>query len=224
MTKLKNFFKQNLRLVLVVLCGVLAVAGILVLVLGGNGSEQWLKIVFTAFGVVLIVLGCSLLLMAIFLGESEKANFFLYDGKKKLNIPLEDLDFARIDKKMTMVMMKLTSNASEAWTTNVFMEDNEVFDGDAAFVPLVAYKMLYDLCEHPNESTWNLYLMADESIIDALVSALELNGDHDLGDAFRFLHKNAAGSYERTAKFLSDNKKYIQNKMVKYVKANINRF
>ena len=224
MTNLKNFFKQNLRLVLVVLCGALVVAGILVLVLGGADSEGWLKIVFTSFGIVLIVLGCSLLLMAAALGESEKANFFLYDSKKKINIPVDELDFAKVDKKMTMVMMELSSSVSEAWTTNVFVEDNEVFDGDDAFVPLVAYKMLYDLCEHPNESTWNLYLMADASIIDALVAALELNGDNDLGDALRFLHKNAAGSYERTAKFLVDNKKYIQNKMVKYVKANINRF
>lgn len=224
MTKLRNFFRQNLRLVLVVLCGVLAAAGILVLVLGGGDSEGWLKIVFMIFGVVLIVLGCSVLVMAVALGESEKANFFLYDSKKKVNIPVEELDFTKIDKKMTVVMMQLSSSVSEVWTTNIFAEDNEVFNGDDAFVPLVAYKILYDLCEHSNESIWNLYLMADSSVIDALVAALELNGDNDLGDAFRFLHKNAAGSYDRTAKFLSDNKKYIQNKMVKYVKANINRF
>ena len=97
-------------------------------------------------------------------------------------------------------------------------------NGDDSFVPLVAYKILYDLSERSNESIWNLYLMADESIIDTIVGALELNEDAELAKAFKFLHSNAGGDYERTEKFLSDNRKYIQTKMVKYVKSNIDRF
>ena len=75
-----------------------------------------------------------------------------------------------------------------------------------------------------NEGVWNLYLMADSSIIDSIAAAIELNGDEELANAFRFLHENAAGSFDRTERFLADNKKYIQAKMVKYVKANIDRF
>jgi hypothetical protein len=125
---------------------------------------------------------------------------------------------------MTFVMTQLAENASEVWTGDVFDENNEVYGGDNTFVPLVAYKILYDLGDRGNESIWSLYLMADGEKIDAIVSALELNGDNELGKAFKFLHENAAGSYERTEKFLIDNKKYIQNKMVKYVKANIDKF
>jgi hypothetical protein len=224
MTNLRNFFKQNLRLVLVVLCGFLTVWGVLTLVLGGGDSEGWLKAVFIIFGIVLILLGCTVLLMAAALGQSEKANFFLYDSKKKANVPLEELDFARVDRKMMKVMTRISSNASEVWTGNVFDRYDEEFADNDAYRPLVAYKILYDLGEHSNESVWNLYLLADPAIIDAIVASLEENGDTDLGDAFKFLYKNANGSYERTAKFLEDNKKYICNKMVKYVKANISRF
>ena len=224
MEKIKNFVKQNLLIILFALCGVLVVSGILVIVFGGGGAEGWLRGLFTAFGIVLILLGCSLVFMAAIVGESEDANFFLYDSKRNVNIPVEELDFAKVNKKMTYVMTKLANNASEVWTGNVFDENNEVYGGETTFVPLVAYKILYDLSDRANESIWNLYLEADASIIESIVAALELNEDNDLGKAFKFLHENAAGSYERTEKFLTDNKKYIQNKMVKYVKANIEKF
>ena len=224
MTKLKNFFSQNLRLILAVLSGVFVISGILVVAFGGGDSEGWLKAVIIVFGVTLILIGCTILAMAAAFGNGEKANFFLYDSKRKANVSIDELDFARVDKKMMKIMTKVASNASEVWTNNVFDRYDEVFEGDDAFKPLIAYKIIYDLGEHSNESVWNLFLLADASIIDSLVAALEENDDHDLGDAFKFLHKNSAGSYERTAKFLEDNRKYIQNKMVKYVKSNINRF
>ena len=224
MESVKNFVKQNLRLILVILCGVLVLTGILVFIFGAAPNTGLLQVAFIAFGIVLILLGCALIFLAAVLGESEEANFFLYDSKRNVNVPVEELDFARVNKKMTFVMTKLASNASEVWTTDVFAEDNEVFCGETTYVPLVAYKILYDLGDRANESIWNLYLAADPSIIDSIVAALELNGDNDLGKAFKFLHENSAGSYERTEKFLVDNRKYIQNKMVKYVKANIEKF
>lgn len=224
MESVKNFIKQNLRLILVILCGVLVLTGILVFIFGAGGSTGLLKAAFIVFGIVLILLGCALVFLAAVLGESEEANFFLYDNKRNVNIPVEELDFARVNKKMTFVMTKLASSASEVWTTDVFAEDNEVFCGETTYVPLVAYKILYDLGDRANENIWNLYLAADASIIDSIVAALELNGDNDLGKAFKFLHENSAGNYERTEKFLADNRKYIQNKMVKYVKTNIEKF
>lgn len=224
MEAVKNFFKQNLRLILLVLCGLLVLAGILVFVFGAGSTTGFLMAAFIAFGIVLILLGCAFLVLAMVIGENENANFFLFDSKRNVNIPVEELDFARVNKKMTFVMTQLAENASEVWTGNVFAEDKEVYGGENTFVPLVAYKILYDLSDRGNESIWNLYLMADPEIIDSIASALELNDDHELGKAFKFLHENAAGSYERTEKFLSDNKKYIQNKMVKYVKTNIDKF
>ena len=155
----------------------------------------------------------------------QDGNFFLYDQNTKSNVSLDDLDFDRINKKMVYVMSRLSSSASKVWTENVFEGDNEVFaDGDRRFAPLVAYKILFDLSERANEGVWNLYLMADASIIESIASALEINDDEELAKAFRFLHENASGSYERTEKFLADNKKYIQAKMVKYVKVNIDQF
>ncbi len=225
MNGIKAFVKQNLQVILFVLCGLLAVAGILTFVLGAGESEGALMVLFVILGIVLILLGIALALFAFVVGSAEKANFFLYDAKLKSNLPVDELNFELINKKMTFVMTRLTSTASKVWTENVFENGNEVFeDGDDRFVPLVAYKIIYDLSERANEGVWNLYLMADSSIIDAIASALELNSDDELANAFRYLHENAGGDFERTEKFLLDNRKYIQAKMVKYVKANIDRF
>ncbi len=225
MNGIKAFVKQNLQVILFILCGLLAVAGILTFVLGAGESEGAVKVLFIILGIVLILLGVSLALFAFVVGSAEKANFFLYDSKLKSNLPIDELNFELINKKMTFVMTKLTPTASKVWTENVFDNGNEVFeDGDDRFVPLVAYKIIYDLSERANEGVWNLYLMADGDIIDAIASALELNGDEELANAFRYLHENANGDFERTEKFLLDNRKYIQAKMVKYVKANIDRF
>ena len=225
MNNLKSFVKQNAQIILFVLCGLLVLAGILVFIFGAADSEGILNVMFILFGIVLVLLGLSLAVFAVVLGSGEKANFFLYDSKQRSNLPVEELNFDIINKKMTFVMANLTSSASKVWTENVFESENEIFEnGDDSFVPLVAYKILYDLSERSNESIWNLYLMADESIIDTIVGALELNEDTELAKAFKFLHSNAGGDYERTEKFLADNRKYIQTKMVKYVKANIERF
>ena len=220
-----QFLRQNLQIILFALCGVLALAGVLTVVFGAIGSEGFLCALIIILGVVLVLLGLSFAFLAFLLGSAEEANFFLYDNKLKSNRTLDELDFDTINKKMTYVMTKLTSSASKVWTENVFENEGEIFgDGDDKFVPLVGYKILYDLSERSNEGVWNLYLMADPKIIDAIASAIELNGDGELANAFRYLHTNAQGSYERTEKFLADNRKYIQAKMVKYVKANIDRF
>ncbi len=225
MNGIKSFVKQNLQLILFALCGVLAVLGVLVFVFGAGDSDGALKVIFILLGIVAILLGAALAVLALVIGSAEKANFFLYDQKLKSNISPDELNFDIVNKKMTFVMTKLTSNASKVWTENVFDSDNEIFsDGDDSFVPLVAYKILYDLSERANESIWNLYLMADSEIIDAIASAIELNEDGELAKAFKYLHENASGSFERTEKFLADNRKYIQSKMVKYVKANIDKF
>ena len=225
MNGLKSFLKRNLQVVLLSLCGLLTILGILTFVLFAGQSEGALKALLIVLGIVLILAAICLALLALVTGSAEKANFFLYDSKLKANRPLDELSFEVINNKMTFVMSKLTSTASKVWTQNVFEEESDVFaDNDDRFVPLIAYKIIYDLSERANEGVWNLYLMADKSIIDAIASALELNRDGELANAFRYLHENAAGSFERTEKFLADNKKYIQTKMVKYVKANIERF
>lgn len=225
MNGVKSFLKRNLQVVLFSACGLLTILGILTLVLFAGQTEGAMAALLIILGIVLILAAIAVALLALVTGTAEKANFFLYDSKLKANRAVDELNFEVINNKMTFVMSQLTPTASKVWTQNVFETESDVFaDGDDRFVPLIAYKIIYDLSERANEGVWNLYLMADKSIIDAIAAALELNRDGELANAFRYLHENAGGSFERTEKFLADNRKYIQTKMVKYVKSNIERF
>lgn len=225
MNEIKRFIKQNLQIILFIWCGVFAVGGILTFIFGAGDTTGFLKVMFVIFGILMILLAIAFAVLALVVGSGEKANFFLYDSKLKANIPVDELGFDAVNKKMTFVMTNLTSSASKVWTENVFEMESEIFEnGDDSFVPLVAYKILYDLMDRSNEAIWQLYLDADKDIIDTIAAALEHNDDVEFANAIKFLHENADGNYERTAKFLTDNKKYIQTKMVKYVKTNIDRF
>jgi hypothetical protein len=171
------------------------------------------------------LIGCALVFYASLIAKDEQANFFLYDVKRKQNIPVEELNFDRVNRQMTVIMANLVDSDAKIWSCNVFVEKHEeIYDEDGALVPLVAYKILYDLCDRASEAVWNLYLSASPEIVNSIVSALNQNDDSELGKVFKYLHESANGSYERTERFLRDNKSYIQNKMVKYVKANIEKF
>ena len=225
MNEIKRFIKRNLQIILFVLCGVFAVGGILTFIFGAGDTTEFLQVMFIIFGALMILLSIALALLAFVVGSGEKANFFLYDSKLKANIPVDELSFEAVNKKMTFVMANLTTSASKVWTENVFEMESEIFEGeDDSFVPLVAYTILYYIIDRSNEAIWQLYLDASSEIIDTIASALELNDDCEFANAIKFLHENAEGNHERTAKFLADNRKYIQTKMVKYVKNNIDRF
>ncbi len=224
MKTIKDFVKRNLQLILYIMCGVLVLSGIAITVFGGRQVGGFVGVMLTLFGIVLVAIGAALAFLACVAETDEPANYFLYDSKTKTNISLEELDFDTVNHKMTVVMADLVSSAAKVWTENVFETRKEVFETDGVYVPLVAYKMLYDLADRADESIWTLYLMAPTTLIDSIADALAINADTQMGDAFKILHKKADGSYERTEKFLTDNKKYIQNKMLKYVKNNINKF
>ncbi len=222
--KLIEFLKRNLRLILYIACAVLVLTGILVIVFTAGRSEGFLGFAFMALGVVTIAIGCSLAFFSNVVKTTEPANFFLYDSKRRTNIRLEELTFDIVNKKMTLVMADLAESSAKAWTENLFEAKKDVFESDPEYLPLVAYKMLYDLADRSDETVWALYLSAPVSLVDAIVKALEANEDDQMGEAFKILYQKADGSYERTQKFLTDNQKYIQNKMLKYIKANIEKF
>jgi hypothetical protein len=224
MEKIKSFIKQNLRLILAISCGVLVVVGILVFIFLAGDSDGWLKGVFIAFGIVIILIGCVLLMLAALFGEAEKANFFLYDSKKKANIPLDELDFNLINRKMTYVMTTLASSAAAAWKENVFSEDKDVFaDGDDAFVPLVAYKMLYGLAEKDVEAGWNCLENSSEETIKFICDALSANGDTEF--AQRVATVTARPMNIKAARdYLVKCKEYMRKRMHMYVVNNIDLF
>lgn len=216
--------KKNLPLILLILGGLSIVAGILVMIFGAGGNEGAIKALFVIFAILLMLLGCVVIYLTTILDGSPRPNFFLYDKAVGRNIFVDELTFERVNKRMTTFMAKLASNAREVWAKDVVGSDNELFGEGDVYRPLAAYKAVYDLIDRGSAQMWKSYLDADDDVIVSIADALAMNGDIELGKALRFLHKKAEGDYTKTEKFLSDNKNYLEKKMMSYVKNNIDKF
>ena len=219
-----NNLKKKLPLIFLILGGLLILGGVLMLIFGAGDSFGFLKVMFIITSIVMILLGCTCIYFVSTLTVKADPNFFLYETSTKTNMPIEELTFEHVNRKMTYFMSHVAKNAREVWEVDVVGSENEIFGDENQFRPLAAYKVIFDLEDRGNETMWALYLGASDEIIVSIVDALALGGDVELGKAIRQLHKNAEGDAEKTQKFLSDNKVYIQKKMLKYVKANIEKF
>ncbi len=219
-----NNMKKKLPLIFFILGGILILGGMLMLIFGASGSQGFLRVMFIITSVIMIMLGGVCIYFVSTISGKVDPNFFLYETATKTNMPLEDLSFDHVNRKMTYFMSHLANNAREIWEKDVVGSENEIFGEDNQFRPLAAYKVLFDLIDRGNDTVWQLYLSASEDIIVSISDALTVGGDAELAKAIRHLHKNSEGDAEKTRKFLSDNKLYIQKKMLKYVKQNIEKF
>ena len=219
-----NSLKKKLPLVFLILGGLLILGGILVMIFGGGSSDGFLKVMFIITGVVMVLLGGTCIYFASTISGKVDPNFFLYETSTKTNMPIEELTFDHVNRKMTYFMSRVATNAREVWEKDVVGSDNELFGEDNQFRPLAAYKVLFDLIDRGNDVVWQLYLDSPEEIVNSIADALTLGEDAELGKAIKHLHNNSEGDVEKTRKFLSDNKLYIQKKMLKYVKQNIEKF
>ena len=219
-----NNLKKKLPLIFLILGGLLILGGILMLIFGAGDSFGFLKVMFVITSVIMILLGAVCLYFVSTISGKVDPNFFLYETSTKTNMPIDDLTFDHVNRKMTYFMSRIANNAREVWERDVVGSENEIFGEDNQFRPLAAYKALFDLVDRGNDTVWNLYLNASDEIIVSIVDALVACDDAELGKAVRHLHKTAEGDAEKTKKFLTDNKLYIQKKMLKYVKQNIEKF
>ncbi len=219
-----NNLKKKMPLIFLILGGLLILGGILMLIFGAGDSFGFLKVMFIITSVVMILLGCVCIYFVSTISGKVDPNFFLYETGTRTNMPLEELSFDHVNRKMTYFMSHVAKNAREVWERDVVGSENEIFGEDNQFRPLAAYKVLFDLIDRGNDTIWQLYLNASDDIIVSISDALTSGGDADLGKAIRHLHRTAEGDAEKTKKFLSDNKLYVQKKMVKYVKQNIEKF
>jgi RsiW-degrading membrane proteinase PrsW (M82 family) len=68
MNDVKRFVKQNLQIILFVLCGLFVIGGVLTFVFGGAESRGFLQIMFIIFGILLILLAAAFALLALVVG------------------------------------------------------------------------------------------------------------------------------------------------------------
>lgn len=217
---------KNTAIVLLVLAGVLILGGIALLLFLVPGAATFFKICLIVISILFILMGLGLLYV-LYLGRDNNPNFFLYDTKTQRNIPVEDLGFDRVNSRMSYFLTTLSTSQEKLWGDNV-LSDNDAgrFGVGDVYRPLTAYKMLYDLTEIDRPEGWALFLCATPSAIDALLDALEENGEEAMSKALYHAYNSASGrdDIEWLRDFLLGNAKYIRRRMLGYVQKNIEWF
>lgn len=183
------------------------------------------KRVLSLICAILMLLLSFLIGIYLWLSRDTYPNFFLYDRKKKKNIPVDKLKFSIISERMTFLCTRISDSPEQLWKGDVLLNENEKFGYRSVYKPLVAYKMLYDLGEQgPDSGYWNYLKTAPQENLNAIYEALERAGEKKMVEAFRMILERSGDDYAKVKEFLRKNLGYIRSRMVSYVVKHIEYF
>ena len=220
---------MNLKKMLPVIMGIVGViflvAAILLFAIAVPNADATYKSVLSVICAILLLILAGLCGLYLWLSRDVYPNFFLWDRKKKKNIPVEKLKFQRVSECMTFLIWQLADSPEALWQGDVLLHEDDKFGYRSVYKPLVAYKMLYDLGEQGTDSGyWKFFREAPESNINALCEALLRVGEKKMVEAFRYVLAQNPKDNTKVKEFLSKNLGYIRSKMVGYVVKHIELF
>jgi hypothetical protein len=137
-------------------------------------------------------------------------------------MPVEKLTFQVVNGRMNRFFSNYAPSEGKIWTDGI-LESPDLDMGDQ-FKPMVAYKLLYDLAVMDVEKGWRCFEVASVGTVEFVCRSLEMNGDNEVAGNLRMM-KNAQPFQTRYVRdYLVSNKGYLQARMFKYVRANIDIF
>ena len=217
--------KRYLPLGLLILGGVFAVGAALILFLALPRADQDYKKILEIVCAVFMLMLTGLSILYWFLSRDTYPNYFLFDRKKKKNIPVEKLKFTMVSDRMTFLLGQIADSPEALWKSDVLLHESETYGYRSVYKPLVAYKMLFDLGEQGVETSyWTYFREAPECNINALCEALERVGEKKMVEAFKLIIERDPKDNMKVKEFLRRNMGYIRSKMVSYVVKHIELF
>ena len=217
--------KRYLPLGLLILGGVFAVGAALILFFALPKADQDYKKILEIVCAVFMLMLTGLSILYWFLSRDTYPNYFLFDRKKKKNIPVEKLKFTMVSDRMTFLLGQIADSPEALWKSDVLLHESETYGYRSVYKPLVAYKMLFDLGEQGVETSyWTYFREAPECNINALCEALERVGEKKMVEAFKLIIERDPKDNMKVKEFLRRNMGYIRSKMVSYVVKHIELF
>lgn len=216
--------KKLLSILLIAVSVISLVGAILMFTVfrSASADSAFRKALGTVCGILLLLIS-ALVLYYVYLIHDWEPNFFLYDKHTHRNIAPDKLTFSTVNDKMTFYVSLIDPEETLLWTTDLLAE-NDRFGYRSVYRPLVAYKMLFNLIVSENSEDWKKLTEADDQQILYLCEALEQNHEEEMTKAIRYIHTSFRGDPRKMSEFIKGNKKYIQGKMLGYVKRNLNQF
>lgn len=181
------------------------------------------KILIVICSLLLLTL-CVLYIYIIYLSIDREPNYFLYNRVSGRNIPLSSLNWKIIDDKLNGYISEKLGGRIHLWTSNI-IGDTKKFSYGGALQTLIAYKMLCDVAVSLDNdlSYFELFESTELDNICNIGRLFENNGDADMARAV-VGYRSRGGNSEKFRKYLRSNTKYIQSRMVLYVRNNIEKF
>ena len=221
----KMNWKKVLPVVLWVGLAVFAIGAILLLAIAVPRADLAYKRVLSVICAVLMLLISILIGAYLWLSRDTYPNFFLYDRKKRRNIPVVKLTFKTVNERMTFMLTGIADSPEQLWKGDVLLFENEKFGYKSVYKPLVAYKMLFDLGNQgPDSGYWNYLKTAPQENLNAMFDALTKAGEKKMVDALRLLLERTDDDYAKVKEFLRKNLGFIRSRMVYYVVKHIEFF
>lgn len=206
---------------------VFLIMGILLLAVAvPTAASAFYTVMLSLLGVFVLLLGAVTLWLA-YLFRDTDAHFFRYDPSTGRNIALSDVDFDRVNNRMSAYVNRISGSQEELWQGNIFAEcDPERFGPNGVYSPLLAYKMLYDLAEIDKDDTWMYFTSASPELIDALSEALRQAGESAMSDTLLRAYNEVSdvSDIEWIRDFIKGNRRYIQRRTLQYVHINDEMF
>ncbi|MGI6167764.1 MAG: hypothetical protein ACOYIA_06495 [Eubacteriales bacterium] len=209
---------------------VAAFAALLLAVLGiwaaAGGISAAKSGLLYACSVLLLVLS-ALYVYIIFLSCDREPNYFLYDKITCRNIPLSELTWSMVDERVDRFITEQFGGGYFLWSGSSTLSDEQKFGPGGIMRPLVAYKMLCDIAVDEKEGGLGDYFKffehADLTVIKTLCRILDAAGEGEMARAI-MTYKTKGGSPVNFRHYLGANAKYLQGRMLAYVRRNIERF
>lgn len=215
--------KKALSFILYVVGALVGIFAIVLILISANVAKTGFQKFLVAVCFILLAFIAAMVIYVATQMRDVEMNFFLYDKTLNKNISVDNLTFKMINDKMTLYISRIGETEESLWTSNV-LEDPEKLGEPAQFRTLLAYKMLYDLADLDDEKHWLDFYTCGGNTVSSIADAIGKNGDTEMARTLTELKNSFNGDISDIKEFLVNNKPYMQKRMLKLVKANIELF
>ncbi len=215
--------QKNLNLILIIAAVFFAVLAVALLVVGilYDAEHLFTKIMIIVVAVLSFALAGELVYMLTISGNVTP-NYFLYDPKTKRNVSVQSLNLQMVNARMNRYFSKYASSEGKLWTEGVLDDVNLEMEDE--FKPIVAYKLLFDLAQMDQESGWKCFELATPETVGFVCAGLEMNGEDEIAKNLQMMKAVQPFQIKYVRDYLISNKAYLQTKMIRYVRDNIEKF
>ncbi len=161
---------------------------------------------------------------AVIIGRAEKNrhNFFLYDRKKKADIPVSALTIKEIRERL-LQFIAIFKKRGKLYIGELFDENPNIPE---QFKPLFCYEFLYEIAIDDGMDATAFLKFGDECA-EIFAKYLRENDDHELASNLKKFISDFSKENNNSEKFkdyIKAHKEHIENKMLGYTVKNIEKF